>query len=60
MIFTAAGREEIIPANPARNIDKPVVPGSDSPVKHWEPVYLVEFFDRCGRRRLGPLFELTA
>ena len=37
-----------------------MVPGSDSPVKHWEPGSLVEFFDRCGRHRLGALFELTA
>lgn len=59
MILSTAVREEIIPANPARNIDKPVVPGSDSPIKHWEPEYLAEFFDRCGRHRLGPLFELT-
>ena len=59
MIFSTAVRDEIIPASPASRVDKPVVPGSDSDVKYWEPVYLVEFFDRAGRHRLGALFELT-
>lgn len=58
MIFSTAVREEIIPASPASRVDKPVVPDPDSHVKHWEPEYLVEFFDRAGRHRLGPLFEL--
>ncbi len=57
MIFTAAVREEIIPANPARNIDKPAVP--DHPVTAWEPEHVGEFLERAGRHRLGPLFELA-
>ena len=59
MIFTTAVRDEIIPATPASRVDKPVVRSSDSDVKYWEPEYLVEFFDRAGRHRLGALFELT-
>lgn len=55
---SSAVREEIIPTNPARDIDKPTVP--DHPVEVWEPEVLVEFFDRCGRHRLGALFEFTA
>jgi integrase len=57
MILSAAVREEIIPANPARNIDKPTVP--DHPVTAWEPEHVGEFFDRAGRHRLGPLLELA-
>lgn len=33
MIFLAAMRDEIIPSNPALNVDKPAVP--DSPVTAW-------------------------
>jgi site-specific recombinase XerD len=56
MIFSAAVRDEIIPANPALMVDKPAVP--DHPVTTWEPEHIGEFIERCGRRRLGPLFEL--
>jgi integrase len=31
----------------------------DHPVTAWEPEHVGEFFDRCGRHRLGSLFELT-
>jgi integrase len=57
MIFSAAVRDEIIPANPALMVDKPAVP--DSPVTHWEPEHISEFLERCGHQRLGPLFELA-
>jgi integrase len=57
MIFSAAVRDEFIPANPALMVDKPAVP--DSPVAHWEAEHVGEFIERCGRYRLGPLFELA-
>jgi integrase len=57
MIFSAAVREEIIPANPAAMVDKPTVPSH--PVTAWEPEHLGEFLDRSGHHRLGPLFELA-
>jgi integrase len=57
MIFSAAVRDEIIPANPALMVDKPAVP--DSPVTAWEPADIAEFLVRCGLRRLGPLYELA-
>jgi integrase len=57
MVFSYAVRDEIIPANPALMVDKPAVP--DSPVTHWEAEHVAEFLQRCGRRRLGPLFELA-
>jgi integrase len=57
MIFSAAVRDEIIPANPALNVDKPTV--SNNGEHHWEPRYLSEFLDRAARHRLGPLFELA-
>jgi integrase len=57
MIFSAAVRDEIIPANPALMVDKPAV--SDSPVTAWEPEDIAEFLERCSRHRLGPLFELA-
>jgi integrase len=56
MIFSAAVRDEIIPANPALMVDKPKVP--DHPVTVWEPEYLVEFLGRCGRP-VSALFELA-
>jgi site-specific recombinase XerD len=57
IIFSAAVRDEIIPANPALMVDKPAVP--DSPIAHWEAEHVGEFIERCGRHRLGPLFELA-
>jgi integrase len=57
MIFSAAVRDEIIPANPALMVDKPAVP--DHPVTASEPEHVGEFIERCGRHRLGPLFELA-
>jgi integrase len=57
MIFSTAVRDEIIPANPALNVDKPAV--SDSPVAAWEPEHIAEFLQRCARHRLGSLFELA-
>jgi hypothetical protein len=57
MIFSAAVRDEIIPANPALMVDKPTVP--DHPVTTWKPEHIGEFIERCGRRRRGPLFELA-
>jgi integrase len=56
-IFTAAVRDEIIPANPALMVDKPAVP--DEPVTYWEPEPTAEFIERCGHHRLGALFELA-
>jgi hypothetical protein len=57
MIFSTAVRDEIIPTNPALMVDLPTVP--DHPVTAWEPAHIAEFFERCGRHRLGPLFELA-
>ena len=57
MIFSTEVRDEIIQASPAMRLDKPTVP--DHPVTVWEPEYVVKFFDRCGRHRLGALFELV-
>jgi integrase len=57
MIFSTAVRDEIIPANPALMVDKPAIP--DGPVTAWEPEHIAVFLERCGRRRLGPLFELA-
>jgi integrase len=57
MVFTAAVRDEIIPANPAKFADKPAV--AKGPVEVWEPHQVVEFFERCGRHRLGAVFELA-
>ena len=31
----------------------------DHAVIHWEPEHIGAFLDRCGRHRLGPLFELA-
>jgi integrase len=57
MIFSTAVRDEIIPANPAIMVDKPVV--HDHPVAAWEPEHIMMFLDHCGRHRLGSLFELV-
>jgi integrase len=57
VIFSTAVRDEIIPANPALMVDKPAVP--DSPVTAWEPADIAEFLQRCGRYRLGALYELA-
>jgi site-specific recombinase XerD len=57
MIFSAAVRDDIIPANRALMVDKPAVP--DRPVTVWEPAHVAEFLQPCGRHRLGPLFELV-
>jgi hypothetical protein len=38
-------------------VDKPAVP--DHAVTVWEPEHVAEFIERCGRRRLGPLYELA-
>jgi integrase len=59
MIITQAVRDEILSFNPARMIDKPKLSG-DSSVKFWEAEQVGEFFARCGRHRLGSLFELAA
>jgi integrase len=57
MVFSAAVRDEIIPANPALMVDKPTVTTAGE--KHWEPEHVATFIERCGHRRLGPLFELA-
>jgi integrase len=57
MIFTQAVKDEIIPANPALMVDKPAV--AETGEKHWEPEHVGAFLERCGRHRLGPLFELA-
>jgi integrase len=57
MIFTQAVRDEVIPANPALMVDKPTV--AETGERHWEPEHVGAFLERCGRHRLGPLFELA-
>jgi integrase len=57
MVFSTAVRDEIIGSNPAFMADKPGV--SDSHVEAWEPADIAEFLQRCGRHRLGALFEVT-
>jgi integrase len=52
-----AAQNELIPAKPALQVDKPKV--SDSHVEAWEAESLAEFLQRCGHQRLGPLFELA-
>jgi integrase len=58
-LMANAGTEIIIPTNPARKIDKPVVPDSDSTVNYLEPEHIGAFLERSGCHRLGPLFELA-
>jgi len=57
MIFSTAVRDEIIPANPALMVDKPIVTTAGE--KHWEAEHIGKFLQRCGHQRLGPLFELA-
>jgi integrase len=57
MIFSQAVRDEIIPTSPAIMIDKPAV--ADHRIEIWEPDTIMEFLERCGPHRLGPLFEVV-
>jgi integrase len=56
-ILTIAVKDELIPTNPALVADLPAE--NKGQVKHWEPVNLQKFLERCGRHRLGAVFELT-
>jgi integrase len=57
MIMSMAVRDEILPASPASNVDKPAV--ADREVEIWEPDTMTAFIERCDRHRLGPLFEVV-
>ena len=57
MICSTAVRDELLQANPCMRVDLPAAP--DNPVTAWEPEHVAEFLQRCGRHRLGPLFELA-
>ena len=57
-IFASAVRDELISANPARDVDKPAL--HDGPVKVWEPDQVRVFLMRCAEHRLGALFEVAA
>jgi integrase len=57
MVFSTAVRDELVGSNPAFMADKPAV--ADSHVEAWEPADIAEFLHRCGRHRLGALFELA-
>jgi integrase len=58
MIMSMAVRDEIVLASPATNVDKPTIKKDDQ-VKVWEPKTVMTFIERCGRHRLGSLFELA-
>jgi integrase len=56
-IFASAVKDELIPANPARGIERPKL-DSDG-VNPWEPDQVRVFLDRCAQHRLGAVFEVA-
>ena len=56
-IFASAVKDELIPTNPARDVDRPRLDRDE--LKPWEPEVVRVFLDRCAQRRLGALFELA-
>lgn len=58
MIFSTAVKDELIPTNPALNVDQPST--GDQHARYWDIPQISIFLERCGHHRLGPLFEVAA
>ena len=56
-IFASAVKDELIPTNPARDVDRPRLDRDE--LKPWEPEVVRVFLDRCAQHRLGAVFELA-
>jgi len=55
--LTAALRDDMIAANPARGVRLPVVDAHE--FEPWSPVQVGAFLDRAAQHRLGALFEIA-
>jgi site-specific recombinase XerD len=55
--LTAAMRDDIIAANPARGVRLPAVDAHE--FEPWSPVQVGAFLDRVAQHRLGALFEIA-
>jgi integrase len=56
-VFAGAVKDELISANPARDVDSPKL--DREPVAPWEPDQVRTFLDRSAQHRIGPLFEVA-